>query len=149
MIKKILSMLVALLVASFLQAETAEVRTVFKKGKDLVSESKTVELEKVSENKFRIVVAKDSIPEDATYLEIIPEFAKANKGEDGYWMQARGTYGLFDKDNGIYVKARQLMPIYAVKKGDKMFWGHVKTYRFDYDFVAQVKDGKYEIFPPV
>lgn len=147
MIKKILSMLVVLLATSFLQAETAEVRTVFKKGKDLVSESKTVELEKISENKFRIVIAKDSIPEDATYLEIIPEFAKANKGEDGYWMQARGTYGLFDKDNGIYVKNRQLMPIYAVKKGDKMFWGHVKTYRFDYDFVAKVKGGKYEIFP--
>ncbi len=145
--KKILSLWIIAFATSSLLAETAEIRTIFKDGKKLTTQSKTVELEKISDNKFRVVVPKDSIPENATYMEIIPEFAKANKGDEGYWLQARGTYGNFDKQNGTYVKNRQLMPIYGMKKGDKAFWGHVKTYRFDYDFVAQAKNGKYEVFP--
>ena len=146
--KKIVStILLAMCAGSILLAEKAEVRMVLKDGKKLNPVSKTVELEKVSADKFRIVIPKESIPENAKFVEVIPEFAKANKGDDGYWMQARGTYGKFDKDNGFYSKNRQLMPIYAVKKGETMFWGHVKTWRFDYDFVARVQNGKYEVYP--
>lgn len=41
------------------------------------------------------------------------------------------------------------MPIFGMKRGEKMFWGHMKTYRFDYEVVVEVKKGKYEIFPRI
>ena len=64
-------------------AEKAEVRMIVKDGKKLSPVSKTVELEKISADKFRIVISKESIPENAKFVEVIPEFAKANKGDEG------------------------------------------------------------------
>jgi len=96
---------------------------------------------------LRVTVPRDSIPADAWCVEIVPAFMTARKGDAGYWLQARGTYGRFDKAQGTYVKDRQLMPIYGVKKGDVLWAGHVKTWRFDYDFTTVAKDGVYETFP--
>ena len=130
-------------------AETAEIRMrVGKSGAEVV-QTKTVELEKLAQDKFRLVIPKESITEDVKSIDIVPEFARANKGDEGYWIMPRGTYGKFDKDDGVYVRNRHLMPIFGMKRGDKMFWGHMKTYRFDFDIVVEAKGGKYEIFPRI
>ena len=143
---KIISLLAALLAASGLFAETAEIRTHSQNG---AVESKTVKLEKIGADKFRLAIPKSDIGKDAKFIDIVAEFAKADKGDAGYWIMPRGTYGNFDKDNGIYRRGRQLMPIFGMKRGEKMFWGHMKTYRFDYEVVVEVKKGKYEIFPRI
>ena len=138
-----------MMLASVAMAETAEVRIL--KGKDIKSlkvvETRTVELEKLADGGFRFTLAKDAIPTDIVALEVVPSFMRAKTGDAGYWMQARGTYGKFDKENGSYTKSRQLMPIYGVKKGDVLWYGHVKTWRFNYDFMTVAKDGVYETFP--
>ncbi len=144
--KKTMPLLAALLAASGLFAETAEIRTHSQNG---AVESKTVKLEKIGADKFRLAIPKSDIGKDAKFIDIVAEFAKADKGDDGYWIMPRGTYGNFDKDNGIYRRGRQLMPIFGMKRGEKMFWGHMKTYRFDYEVVVEVKKGKYEIFPRI
>ena len=130
-------------------AETAEIRMrVGKSGAEVV-QTKTVELEKLAQDKFRLVIPKESITEDVKSIDIVPEFARANKGDEGYWIMPRGTYGKFDKDDGVYVRNRHLMPIFGMKRDGKMFWGHMKTYRFDFDIVVEAKGGKYEIFPRI
>ena len=129
-------------------AESACVRIGYTEGKKVVrTETRTVELEKLSDAKFRFTLPKEQIPVDAAWVEVVPAFMSAKKGDAGYWLQARGTYGLFDKDEGTYVKSRQLMPIYGVKKGDALWYGHVKTWRFTYDFVTTARKGVYETFP--
>ena len=109
-------------------------------------EVRTIELEKTGDSCLRAVVPKGEIPSDAASVSIIPAFMTARKGEDGWWMQARGTYGFFDKDEGEYSVGRQLMPVYAVKKGEALWYAHVKTWRFNYDFVTTAKDGRYETY---
>ena len=129
--------------------ETAEVRIL--KGANaktaVVAETRSVGLERLADGGWRFSLAKESIPEDAFAVEVVPPFMTAQKGDAGYWLQARGTYGKFDKDDGTYAKDRQLMPIYGVKRGDALWYGHVKTWRFNYDFVTVAKGGAYETFP--
>ena len=129
-------------------AETAVVRIGYPEGaKGVRYETRTVELKKTGEVSWRFTLPKAEIPRNAKCVEIVPSFMTARKGDDGYWMQARGTYGLFDKEDGTYVKSRQLMPIFGLKRGSSLWYGHVKTWRFSYDFVATAKKGAYEAFP--
>ena len=109
-------------------------------------ETRVVELERISDAHFRAVVPKGQIPADASSVSIIPPFMMAHKGDKGWWMQARGTYGRFDKDDGRYCPSQQLMPIFAVKRDDTLWYAHVKTWRFNYDFVTTAMGGKYETY---
>ena len=129
-------------------AEQAEVRVLWGTPKKTVrAETRRVELERLPDGAFRAVVRKGEIPADAFAVEVVPDFMKARKGEPGYWIQARGTYGEFDQDDGVYAKGRQLMPVFGLKRGGDLWWGHVKTWRFDYDFMTVAKQGAYETFP--
>ena len=93
---------------------------------------------------LRLTIPKEHIAADVWGIEVIPSFMKAKKGDEGYWMSARGMYGHFDKDNGSYKSAKSVMPIYAMKRGDNLWWGHVKKWRFDYYFIARATNGEYE-----
>jgi len=110
------------------------------------TEERSIELVKTGAEDFRFTLPKEQIPADACCVDVITPFMTAQKGDDGYWLQARGTYGRFDRDEGTYVKDRQLMPIYGVKKGDSLWAAHVKTWRFDYDFMTTARAGAYETF---
>ena len=130
------------------RAEMAVVRVGYPEGaKGVRYEERTVELEKTGEASWRYTLPKAEIPRNAKCVEVVPSFMTARKGDDGYWMQARGTYGLFDKEDGTYVKPHQLMPVFGLKKGGSLWYGHVKTWRFSYAFVATAKKGAYEAFP--
>ena len=109
-------------------------------------ETRVVELERVSDSHFRAVVPKSEIPSDATSVSVVPQFMQARRGDEGWWMQARGTYGRFDKDDGSYVSTRQLMPVFAVRRGGSLWYAHVRTWRFNYDFVTMAKGGEYETY---
>lgn len=141
-------LLASVFTAAAVMAETAEVRILWGSPRKIVrTERRTIELEKTGEDAFRAVVPKTDIPSDAFAVDVVPSFMTARKGDAGYWIQARGTYGLFDKDDGDYAQERQLMPVFGVKKGDALWYGHVKTWRFDYDFRTTARKGAYETFP--
>ena len=93
---------------------------------------------------MRLTIPKEHIATDVWGIEVVPSFMKAKKGDEGYWMSARGMYGKFDKDNGGYRVAKSVMPIYAMKRGENLWWGHVKKWRFDYYFIARATNGEYE-----
>ena len=130
------------------RAEAAEVR--IRRGtpkKTTRVETRTVDLQPLAGGGLRFTLPKGEIPADAWSVEVVPPFMRARKGDDGYWIQARGTYGRLDQDDGAYVKDRQLMPVFGLKRGDTLWYGHVKTWRFDYDFVTVAQKGAYETFP--
>lgn len=131
-----------------LRAEAAEVR--IHRGtpkKTTRVETRAVDLQPLAGGGLRFTLPKEEIPADAWSVEVVPPFMRARKGDDGYWIQARGTYGRLDQDDGTYVKGRQLMPVFGLKRGDTLWYGHVKTWRFDYDFVTVAQKGAYETFP--
>ena len=110
------------------------------------TETRTVAPEQPGDFALRVVVQKGSIPADATCVEIVPPFMKDRKGDDGYWMDGRGDYGRFDKDDGCFCRKSEVMPLYAVKKGAVLWFAHVRTWRFNYDFVTRAENGAYETF---
>ena len=127
--------------------QTAAVRFVWADGAAVQrTETRQIELAATGNDAWRLVLPKSEIPLDVSRVEVVPGFMCAKKGDDGYWIEARGTYGAFDRDNGKYCKDRQLMPVYGVKRGGELWYAHVKTWRFDYDFKVEAKDGEYQVF---
>jgi len=92
-------------------------------------------------------IKKEAIPQDAWALDVIPEFMTAQKGEEGWWMDGRGNYGEFTRDNGWNSWWRSHTPLMALSKKGKTMAAHMLSYRFDYDFCVDVKDGHYSMFP--
>ena len=98
------------LVAMTSQAQNVEVR--FLKGKpfgkaDLPAQenivTKKYRLKKTSEG-LRLVIPKKDISAEIWAVEVVPTFMTANKGDEGYWMNGRGVYGLYDKEEGSFPK---------------------------------------------
>ena len=129
-------------------APTAQLRLIWG-GQDHIDriETRDVALVPQGDNKFRLVVQKESIPPDVWAIEAVPSFFKAAKGDKGWWMQGRGLYGLFDKDDGEYLENDQHTPLMAVKRNGTLWGAQVLSWRFDYDFVARARGGAYEVFP--
>lgn len=149
---KIRNILVALIMLAFqlpASAYTAEVRFfsgIAQKGGTLPASGYTARTYRLKQidSLYRLCIPKEDIGEDVWAVEVIPSFMKARKGDSGYWMDGRGAYGNFDKDKGLFFKDMSRTPVYAVKKGDSMWAGHVKQWRFDYEFIVRADDGKYE-----
>ena len=137
--KKILTALLVILFSVQLAvAQSVEVR--FLKGKPFGSASEAAP-ENVSVKKYRLkktdeglrlTIPKEDISDKVWGVEVVPSFMKAEKGDEGYWMNGRGVYGLYDKEEGSFYKQRSVTPIYAMKKGDTLWYGYVKNWRFDY-----------------
>ena len=109
-------------------------------------EERTLALEPIEGSGFRATMPKESIPADATCVELVPSFMSARKGDEGWWMDGRGAWGRFDRDDGLVCRDSQVMPLYAVKKGPVLWFAHVRTWRFNYDFVTRATNGAYETF---
>lgn len=112
-----------------------------------VSESR-VELEKVSDAHYRLTVKKEAIGPDVKWIDVVPDFMTARQGDAGYWIDARGAYGRFDRESGCYENDRAgWMPIFGLKKGDVLWYGQVMQWRCDYRFRVEAKDGVYRAYP--
>lgn len=151
--KRLSTLFVFLLFAASLSAQSVEVRMLYGKPNDSTEKPISNGENKVEIRKYKLVkcaegmrltIPKEHIADGVWGIEVLPSFMKAVKGNEGYWMSARGMYGYFDKENGGYRTTRSVMPIYAMKRGDNLWWGHVKKWRFDYSFIARATDGNYE-----
>ncbi len=126
-------------------AESAEVRFNLMDGG---VRTERVSLERVSTTQVRFTCPKERISDDVASVDVVPDFMTANKGDEGYWIDARGAYGRFEKDEGAYANDRAgWMPIFGLKRGNTLWYGQVMGWRCDYRFNAVAKDGKYEAFP--
>ena len=126
-------------------AETASVRF---HGIDGTVRTEQMPLEAAGPASFRFRLAKERIMDDVAAIDVVPDFMTAKKGDEGYWIDARGAYGRFDKDEGTYANDRSgWMPIFGLKRGDALWYGQVMGWRCDYRFNAVAKGGRYEAFP--
>lgn len=138
--------LLAMLNMSVSHGQEVELRLV---GKDGHVERKMYPLTQMGKDKWLFRYSRAEIPQDVKWMEVVPDFMTANKGDPGYWINGRGVYGKFDKDNGENRWWRSQMPLFGVKRGDDLHWALMRTYRFDYDMVVKVKGGRYEVFPRI
>jgi hypothetical protein len=60
----------------------------------------------------RLEVSRDKIlSKKAVRLDVIPDFARAKKGESGYWFTPYGFYGEYDRDAGRFFAGQERMPM--------------------------------------
>ena len=127
----------SLCIAISLHAQSVEVRFLYGTPSDTTNKpisdgenrvvTRNYKLTKHAEG-MRLTIPKEHIADEVWGIEVIPSFMKAKRGDEGYWMSARGMYGLFDKDNGGYRSIKSVMPIYAMKRGDNLWWRQVKKW---------------------
>lgn len=140
------SMLLAMIasVPMAADAESARLRLWLKDGS---VRTKEIELERVTDKQCLFRLEKEQITDEIEKIDVIPEFMVAKKGDAGFWVNARGSWGRFDQDAGAFSNWRSVMPIFGLKKGASLWYAHVKTWRFDYRFCVETKNGVYEAFP--
>ena len=130
--------------AASLFGESVELRTTYTDNSTSV---RTVELEKISDSLSRLTIRAADIPANVRHIDAVAAFAKARKGDAGYWVNGRGTYGEFTQENGRFSMRRNVIPVFGMKTDKKTFWANVRTFRFDYAFCAEAKGGVYEAYP--
>ena len=142
-LKRIVTVLVLLPVGAF--GEEALVRFNLADGG---TRTERVALETVSPTQVRFTYPKERIADDVVSIDVVPDFMTAWKGDEGYWIDARGAYGRFDKDSGSYANDRAgWMPIFGMKRGDSLWYGQVMKWRCDYRFCVDAKGGVYQAYP--
>ena len=96
-LKSIISIIVLLTSLSSIYAvEYVEVSSRCKGAK---ASKKIVKLLNLADGGKRLVIKKDSIGNDIVFLDIHPTSAIANKGDEGYFIFARGEYINFTRDD--------------------------------------------------
>lgn len=87
------------------------------------------------------------LSKNAVRLDIIPEFAKAKKGEKGYWFTPYGVYGEFDCDNGQFAAKQEKMPMpmfgWSTPRG--AYLAIITSLKYFVRETVTVKDGEYQI----
>lgn len=142
---KVVVLPVAVLAAFGVAADDALVRFNLVDGG---TRTERVALETVSPSQVRFTYPKERIADDVVSIDVVPDFMTARKGDEGYWIDARGAYGRFDKDSGSYANDRAgWMPIFGMKKGDSLWYGQVMKWRCDYRFCVDAKGGVYQAYP--
>lgn len=107
-----------------------------------------VPLEEISDSHCRFTLKKEDIESGVEWIDVVPDFMTARKGDEGYWIDARGAYGRFDRDCGSYANDRPgWMPIFGMKRGNALWYGHVMKWRCDYRFCVEARDGVYRAYP--
>ena len=108
-----------------------------------------VKLEKINDTTSRLTIKASDIGDDVSIIDVLADNAKAQKGEEGFWVLNRGLLGYFNKDNGRYStsKAYVYLPYYAMKTPQETFIGIIDGMRFEFEVIVEVKEGKYSVYP--
>lgn len=109
-------------------------------------------IEKIElETKGSVAVFKMSreaiMAKGAKNIRIVPDFARAKKGEEGFWFSPYGYYGEFDRDNGSYVAngERMSMPMFGWRTPRGACLAIVDSLKYYPRLNISVKGGEYAI----
>jgi len=96
----------------------------------------------------RLVLPRDRIrAKGAVRLDIVPEFARARKGERGFWFTPYGLYGEYDCDDGTHFagKDRMPMPMFGWSNARGAYLAVVESLKYFVRENVVAKNGAYEI----
>ncbi len=124
--------------------ESVEVTTIKLDGSKTTAERKLV---KQPDGGYRLCIPTYELTRDILDIEIVGDFAKAKKGEEGYFIMPPNSIGSFKLDNGSIVQRRMGLPIFGMKTPRGAYVGIVKGLRFEFSGVVEAKGGNYVQFP--
>jgi len=104
-------------------------------------------LKKQPDGAYRVHVPIAQLTADIDYIDIVGDFGKAKKGEDGYFVLPPNSIGSFTKDNGKAEQRNMSLPIFGMKNPRNCFVAIVKGLRFEFSTIVNVENGNYLMFP--
>jgi len=111
-------------------------------------EKKTVTIEPDTADVVRVHIPQAELPPDLNTVTVLPDFAVAQTGEEGYFVMPNGEYGTFREQNGERTaKGAMPMPIFGMKNPRATFVAIVTGTPYDFTLITSVKDGQYTILP--
>ena len=82
----------------------------------------------------------------ASSLALTPDFARARKGDDGFWVFSSGECGTFRCDDGKAECGRwQLMSVYGMKTPERTFAAIVRKLKYYFNTRVTAKGGEYRM----
>ncbi|MDA3923095.1 MAG: DUF5696 domain-containing protein [Kiritimatiellae bacterium] len=90
----------------------------------------------------------NDIPAGIKWIEVLPEFATAKTGEDGYFIMPNGELGTFHEKNGKRTGRNYMpMPIFGMKNPRATFVAIVTGLPYEYKLLTLARSGVYTMFP--
>ncbi len=121
---------------------------------DKHEETKTVSVDPDAKGVATVIVKRSELPQGVEWVSVLPEFARAKVGEEGYYVTPDGFMGTFRLTNATCMVGgpsvfygRNFMPIFGMKNPRATFVGIIASMRFEYDLHVRAKDGVYTIAP--
>ena len=121
-----------------------------------------VEMQKLPDGALRVCIPSDKIGSDVSFLEIAADFARAEKGERGFYVFPDGRLGHFNTDNGridgrthtvvrngktvLWPFPYSVMPVMGMKTERATFVAIVKGFALESSPAVYAKNGKYQMF---
>ena len=103
----------------------------------------TVEVpERDGVSSFRLTQA-EIVAKGAKRIALTPDFARAKKGEDGFWVVSTGQLGTFRCDEGKHVCGWPSMSMYGMKTPRRTFVAIVKGLKYYFHTEVTAKKGDY------
>ncbi|MBE7045563.1 MAG: hypothetical protein E7397_08520 [Ruminococcaceae bacterium] len=108
-------------------------------------------------NNGLLTVKKNDFSKDVKFIDVLSEHFTASAGEEGYFI-VPNIADILDNEHAVQIFFRKRpdcnhvftasnMPIFAVCDGSSSILAICKGMHFEYDLIAEVKDGKYCLFP--
>jgi len=111
-------------------------------------EKKTVEVEPDAQSVVRVLLKQNELPDGLNHLTVLPDFAIARVGEEGYHVMPNGELGTFREQNGERTAQNFMpMPVFGMKNPRGTFVAIVTGMPNSFTLVTQAKEGVYTIFP--
>ena len=85
----------------------------------------------------------DIVARHAKRIVFTPDFARAKKGEEGYWVFPTGPLGTFRCDKGRAVCTNPSMSMYGMKTPRQTFVAIVKSLKYYFHVEVTAQDGAY------
>ena len=108
----------------------------------------------IEEPADRLVIGKDSLPDDLQYLDVLPDYFTANAGDEGFMLipciegSHYSALTFFrPRENVEEVFPDSSMPLYACRRGGQTVLAIVTGMKFNYSLVLGVRDGRYYLYP--
>ena len=115
--------------------------------KDKHIEKKTVEMVADAKGLMTLTVKRSDIPAEIVSVEVLPDFATAKVGEDGYFVMPNGHLGSFHETNGVEKLSASCMPMFGMKTPRMTFAAIVTGMPYNYSLFARAVKGVYTVSP--
>lgn len=123
---------------------SVEMTTTFLDG---TKKTETKKLVKQPDGAYRFRIPIKELTYNISYIDVVGDFAKAEKGEEGYFVMPPNNIGSFKTDNAHFEQRRMGLPIFGMKNPRCAWVAIVKGLRFEFSGMIDVKNGHYVQFP--